>query len=70
MTFKEYSKRAFLKAIVPQLSRVEMFENPRCFIKGVRATLIALGYDQDFIEGEFREYLECYYGVSCTGFFL
>lgn len=57
MFLKEYSKRSFLKAIVPQLSRAELFVNPRCFIKGVRATLLALGYDEDFIEGEFREYL-------------
>lgn len=70
MTLKEYSKRSFLKAIVPQLSRAELYENPRCFIKGVRAILLALGYDEDFIEGEFREYLEDYYDVSCTAFFL
>lgn len=70
MTLKEFSKRSYLKMIVPQLSRAELYENPRCFIKGVRATLLALGYDEDFIEGEFREYLEGYFDVSCTAFFL
>lgn len=70
MTLKEYSRRSMLKAIVPQLSRAELFENPRCFIKGVRATLLALGYSEDFVEGEFREYLEKYYDVSSTVFFL
>lgn len=44
-----------------QLDRAEFSTHPIEYSKGIRSTLIALGYDEDFINGEFRERLEDYY---------
>lgn len=38
--------------------RAESYENMRCFSKGVRATLIELGFDDSWVNNEFREILE------------
>jgi hypothetical protein len=41
-----------------QISRFEFAERPIEYSKAVRVTLIALGFDEDWINGEFRQYLE------------
>lgn len=44
-----------------QLDRAEFRSHPVEYSKGIRSCLIALGYDEDFINGAFRERLEDYY---------
>lgn len=44
----------FFKAFVNSVIRSEYFDNPIIYKKAIRATLIALGYNEDFINGEFR----------------
>jgi hypothetical protein len=44
-----------------KISRSEFEERPVEYSKGVRVALIALGYDEDWVNGEFREYLETTY---------
>lgn len=44
-----------------QLLRAEYAENPRVYTKAIRATLIALGYDERYVEGAFRDILEKYF---------
>jgi hypothetical protein len=41
-----------------QISRFEFAERPIEYSKAVRVTLIALGYDEEWVNGEFRQYLE------------
>jgi hypothetical protein len=41
-----------------QISRFEFAERPVEYSKAVRVTLTALGFDEDWVNGEFRERLE------------
>lgn len=43
------------------INRAEMKENPRVYMKAIRATLVALGYNEDYINGEFRDIMEDLY---------
>lgn len=38
--------------------RSEWLECPRSYKKALRCALIALGYDEDWVNGEFREFLD------------
>lgn len=55
MSFEEM--RDFLNKI----SRADFQENPIIYSKAIRVSLIALGYDEDWVNDEFREYLETTY---------
>lgn len=44
--------------LISRAHRAECDEDPRVFLKGVRATLIALGYDEEWVDGRFREIIE------------
>lgn len=44
--------------LISRAHRAECDEDPRVFLKGVRATLIALGYDEEWANGRFREIIE------------
>ena len=39
------------------MERWETTENTRVYIKGIRSCLIALGYDEDWVNGDFYELL-------------
>lgn len=41
--------------------RAEMYENKRVYMKAIRATLIAIGFTDKFVNGFFREYMERFY---------
>lgn len=45
------------------LDRAAYLENPRVYLKAVRVTLIALGYDEAYINDTFRDYLEEFFNV-------
>lgn len=51
----------FFKEFLNSVMRDEYEENPRVYTKAIRATLIALGYDERYINGEFRERMEQYF---------
>lgn len=44
------------------LGRAELYENKRVFLKAVRVTLISLGYDESWVNDQFRDLLESYFG--------
>lgn len=44
--------------LIARAHRAECEEDPRIFLKGVRATLIALGYDPEWVNGRGREIFE------------
>lgn len=50
-----------LEMFVESISRYEFYENPRCFIKGVKVTLLYLGYDNDWVLDDLTNYLWSYY---------
>lgn len=58
--YEDRDFRKFLKS----LDRAEYDENPRVYLKAVRFTLIALGYIEDYVNGEFREKLEEFFHKS------
>lgn len=43
------------------IDRAELYQDPIVYLKAVRATLIALGYESEQINGSFRDLLESYY---------
>lgn len=47
-----------LQLFVNQLSRVEFESDPIVYSKAIRVTLIALGYDETWVNTDFREFLE------------
>lgn len=61
------------KELVEKVGRTELFEEissmgpaiPRIpyprYLKAVRVTLVSLGFDQDWVEGDFRDALEARY---------
>lgn len=58
---KEQPKRmtdAEARELIARAHRAECEEDPRIFLKGVRATLIALGYDPEWVNGRGREIFE------------
>lgn len=58
---KEQPKRmtdAEALELIARAHRAECEEDPRIFLKGVRATLIALGYDPEWVNGRGREIFE------------
>lgn len=63
---KEVNMKAALKTmtdaeareLISRAHRAECEEDPRIFLKGVRATLIALGYDEEWVNGRAREIFE------------
>lgn len=50
-----------MREFLGKLSRAEFESNPIIFSKAVRVSLIALGYDENWVNTEFREYLETTY---------
>ena len=46
------------RELISRAHRAECEEDPRIFLKGVRATLIALGYDPEWVNGQGREVFE------------
>lgn len=40
------------------VGRSETVENPRVYLKAIRCTLISLGYDEEWVNGKFRNILE------------
>ena len=46
------------RELISRAHRAECEEDPRIFLKGVRATLIALGYDEEWVNGRAREIFE------------
>lgn len=44
--------------ILVRSDRAERYENPRVYMKAIRSTLIALGYDENYVNGPFRDYME------------
>lgn len=49
------------KVFIGKLSRLEFDERPVEYSKGVRVALIALGYDESWVNGDFRDMLETEY---------
>lgn len=47
-----------LKALLSKLDRYESTESPTIYFKAVRVTLITLGYDEQWVNDEFRSMLE------------
>lgn len=56
---KYIKKHGYIKDNDPS----SMFGKKSMYLKAVRASLIALGYDSDWIEGEFRTALEKKYKI-------
>lgn len=56
--------------ILTRADRCERLENPRIYMKAIRSTLIAIGYDEDFVNGPFRDYMEKIYDSSGTHIFI
>lgn len=54
---EEFTKKE-LFLFIKQIDRAERLRNPIIYCKAVRATLLALGYEEKFIEGKFRDILE------------
>lgn len=46
------------RELISRAHRAECDEDPRIFLKAVRATLTALGYDEEWVNGHFREIIE------------
>lgn len=46
---------------IGQVHRAEFDRDLVIFMKAIRATLMALGYSEDFVEGDFREAMELYF---------
>lgn len=44
--------------LIARAHRAECEDDPRIFLKAVRATLIALGYDAEWVNGRAREIFE------------
>lgn len=55
-----YEDKFFIE-FLNSVMRAEYLDNPRVYKKAIRATLIALGYDEDYINGEFRTRMEEYF---------
>ena len=53
--------------LIAGVRRVELYECPRSYMKAVRATLIALGYDEYWVNSKFREMMGDMYVDSETG---
>lgn len=53
--------------LIDGISRAELRECPRSYFKAVRATLIALGYDEHWVNGRFREMMAEAYVDPKTG---
>lgn len=51
-------EQLLLPSFLLNLERAELHANKTVYLKAVRVTLIALGYDENYINGEFREKLE------------
>lgn len=51
----------FFTEFLTSVMRAEYEENPRVYTKAIRSTLIALGYDENYINGEFRDRMEKYF---------
>lgn len=60
-------KNQIIQAMVEQLDntkeeflfnvhRAEADDNPRIYLKAIRCTLIALGYPEDYVNGDFYDY--------------
>ena len=46
------------RELISRAHRAECDEDPRIFLKAVRATLIALDYDEEWVNGRGREIFE------------
>ena len=46
------------RELIAKSHRAECEENPRIYLKAIRATLIALGYDPDWVNSRGREIFE------------
>lgn len=47
-----------IHSLLNKLSRYESTVNPKVYFKAVRVTLLTLGYDEEWVNGDFREKLE------------
>lgn len=52
---------AATKKLIAGVARAELDECPRSYLKAVRVTLLGLGYDPQWVEGDFRDALEAEY---------
>lgn len=64
---KKMMSREVAQGIIWACGRAEWSENPRCYKKGIRSLLIALGYDEDWVNGEFRQLLDDFGGEYYEG---
>lgn len=55
------------RRLIAGVRRAELYECPRSYMKAVRATLIALGYDEYWVNGRFREIMSEVYVDPKTG---
>lgn len=46
------------RRFIADCSRAEWYECPRSYNKAIRVALIALGYDEDWVNEHFRELLD------------
>lgn len=53
-----------LEMFVESIRRAELYENPRCFIKGIIVVLLYLDYDIDWVLDDLSNYLWSYYENS------
>lgn len=60
MNDKTLSPRETIQ-ICTGVDRAELYQEPIVYLKAVRATLIALGYEKEQVNGSFRNLLESYY---------
>lgn len=60
MNDKTMSPRETIQ-VCTSIDRAELYQDPVVYLKAVRATLIALGYESEQVNGSFRDLLESYY---------
>lgn len=47
-----------LEVFIAEVSRCELWSDPRVYLKAIRASLLALGYPASFVETKVRDILE------------
>lgn len=57
-------KSVDLEMFIESICRSEFYEDPRCFIKGVKVTLLALGYDKNWVLEDLTNFLWEFYDAS------
>lgn len=54
----------FFRVFLSNVVRFEYFQDPVIFKKAIRCTLIALGYSEHYINGEFRDKMDEFFNEN------